>query len=353
MKKIFTLTLTFVVFFNLLGCSIDLSQSPAGTSAPPADNTQSSAAPNAFTGKLIYSTASSEGNVFTSKIQSFDPATKDQTNIFTASGTAWIYYLAVSPTNGQILMAYAPSSDDSTSLYSLAIDGSEAPKIFLQSPSTHDRYIQVEWSPEGKYVYYVYYNFEDRAADEVYPHYSVFRMEYPNGQPAKILDQATWLRVSPDSSKIVYVYFDAVSGENKLFWANADGSNVTHIPLTGALADQIIDAPMFLPDGQTILFSAASPARSMQPNWLDRLMGVQIAHAHNVPSDWWSVPLTGGEPTRLTQLQTVKLFGSLSPDNQHIASVSGDGIFAMNLDGSNIIRLLSDPSISSTVSWIP
>ena len=353
MKKIYTLTLIFVALFSLLGCSIDVSQSPAGTSAPSVENTQPSASSNSFSGKLIYSTASNEGDVFTSKIQALDPTTKDQTNIFTVSGTAWIYYLTVSSVNGQVMMAYAPSSDDATSLYSLPIDGSEAPKFFVESPSTHDRYIQVEWSPDGKYIYYVYYNFADRAENEVYPHYSVFRMEYPNGQPEKILDQATWLRVSPDSSKIVYVYFDAVTGENKLYWANANGSNATQIPIKGALAGQIIDAPMFLPDGQTIIFSAASQAESIQPGWLDRLMGVQIAYAHNVPSDWWSLPLTGGEPARLTQLQTVKLFASLSPDNQYIASVSGDGIFAMNLDGSNIIRLLPDSSISSTVNWIP
>ena len=353
MKKIGTFTLLAFLLFGLLGCSIDLSQPVTAATAPSSADPQQSASSTNLSGKLIYSTAASNGDVFTSNIQVLDPVTKEQKNIFTVSGTAWIYYMTVSPINGQLMMAYAPSSDDATSLYTLPIDGSAAPKVFLQSPTTHDRFIQVEWSPDGKFIYYVHYNFEDRAANEIYPHYSVMRMEYPGGQSGKILDQATWLRVSPDSSKIVYVYFDAVSGENKLFWANADGSKVTHIPITGALAGQIIDAPMFLPDDQTIIFSAASPAQSMQPGWLDRLMGVQIAHAHNVPSDWWSVPITGGNPTRLTQLQTVKLFAALSPDNKHIASVNGDGIFAMDLDGSNIMRLLSDPSISSTVSWIP
>ena len=82
-------------------------------------------------------------------------------------------------------------------------------------------------------------------------------------------------------------------------------------------------------------------------------MGIRIAKAHNVPSDWWSVPVTGGAPARLTQIQTINLFGSLSPDKTHMASVSGEGLFVMALDGSNLTRLLSDPGVSGTVNWIP
>ena len=82
-------------------------------------------------------------------------------------------------------------------------------------------------------------------------------------------------------------------------------------------------------------------------------MGVQVVRAHAVPSDWWSVPLTGGELTRLTQIQTINLFASMSPDKGRLASVSGEGLFVMNWDGSNITQLLSNPGISGTVSWLP
>jgi Tol biopolymer transport system component len=82
-------------------------------------------------------------------------------------------------------------------------------------------------------------------------------------------------------------------------------------------------------------------------------MGIQVARAHSIPSDWWSVPVTGGVPTRLTQIQTINLFASVSPDKKHIASVNGEGIFVMDLEGSNLTRLLFDPGVSGTVSWIP
>jgi hypothetical protein len=58
-------------------------------------------------------------------------------------------------------------------------------------------------------------------------------------------------------------------------------------------------------------------------------------------------------PTRLTNIQTINLFASISPDRQHIASLSGDGIFVMDLDGSNLTQVLSDSGVHGTLSWIP
>jgi hypothetical protein len=65
------------------------------------------------------------------------------------------------------------------------------------------------------------------------------------------------------------------------------------------------------------------------------------------------VPITGGEVVRLTQIQTINLFGSVSPDRNRIASMSGEGLFVMDWDGSNITQVLFNPGVSGTVSWIP
>ena len=175
-------------------------------------------------------------------------------------------------------------------------------------------------------------------------------MAYPNGPSEKIADKAFWPRISPDSSKLVYVSLDTDTGFNELFVANADGSNSQKITLSGATIPNIIDAPIFSPDGESLLFSAPPPPQAYKPNWLEKLLGVQAAKAHAIPSDWWSVPITGGDVTQLTQIQTINLFASTSPDQSRIASVSGEGLFVMNWDGSNITQLLFNPGISGTVS---
>jgi hypothetical protein len=56
---------------------------------------------------------------------------------------------------------------------------------------------------------------------------------------------------------------------------------------------------------------------------------------------------------QLTNIQSINLFGSISPDTRHLASLSGEGIFVMGLDGSNPTMLVSDPNVYGTLRWIP
>jgi Tol biopolymer transport system component len=370
MKIIFSCFWTVFVMFSLLGCAIDVGQPASPTASPlpaaPALNasnaTQSSNQIIPITwsdlhlsGRIVYSTVSANGSISTPRIQVLDLATGEIKTIFTATDNAWIHYLTVSPDGTQLVMSYSPPSQagslPSTSLYILPLQEAAVPQLLFEPLVPADQYLQVEWSPDGRYLFFVHFNQENQPSDQPFPEYQISSMAFPGGQPEIILDHAFWPRISADSSKIVYVASEPVSGTNRLFLANMDGSSPQEIVLSDF--SEIIDAPIFSPDGVTILFSAPSPIQAYEPNWLDRLFGVQIAKAHNVPSDWWSVPISGGTVTRLTQIQTIKLFASVSPDEKHIASQSGEGIFVMNVDGSNVRQLLFDPGVSSVVNWIP
>jgi Tol biopolymer transport system component len=308
-----------------------------------------------LSGKLVYVSTLKDGDTSIATLQMLDLKTGSITTLFSKPG-AWIYYATLSPDAKQLIMSYSPGSQSNSSsnriLYSMPLDGSTPPQPLFAPPTADDRYTQVEWSSDGKYIYLVHYN-HNEAGGGFYEVYEIYRMTYPNGRPEKILDRAFWPRVSADSTKLVYVSLDPDSGLNELFTANVDGTNSEKVAFSGPLTLDIIDAPVFSPDGKSILFSAPEPSQSSQPKWLEKLMGIQVAKAHNVPSDWWSVPISGGVPTQLTHLQTINLFASLSPDQQHIASLSGDGLFVMDLDGSTLTQLVSDPEVHGTVSWIP
>ena len=373
MKRNFVWSLSVLVAFALFGCTMDVSQpsgvtplpevsSPASPSLNANDTTPSSRptipvtwADLNLSGKLVYSTITAEGGNSAPQIQMLDLVTGEITTIFASTDNAWIYYVAVSPDATKLVMSYAPpstpGSDSGTSLFILPLEEGATPEILFTPSTPDDRYIQVEWAEAESYLYFVHYNHVNQPADQLYPDYQISRMAYPGGGPEQMLERAFWPRLSADSSKLVYVTLDPYSGFNKLFLANADGSNAQELLLSGAPAE-IIDAPIFSPDGASILFSAPAPARAYQPNWLDQLLGVRIAKAHNVPSDWWSVPISGGAVTRLTQIQTIKLFASVSPDQRYIASLSGEGIFVMNVDGSNLRQLLFDPGVMGTLRWI-
>jgi Tol biopolymer transport system component len=277
------------------------------------------------------------------------------TTLFSAPD-AWIYYATISPDSKTLVMSYAPptpsTGPSSRILYTMPLDAASAPQPLFTPPTSEDRYTQAEWSPDGNYIYYVAYN-NNEFGGQFGDKYKIFRMAYPRAESEMIAEYAFWLRLSSDSNRLVYVSIDPVSGENELILADADGSNPKPIVFSGPWIPEIIDAPVFSPDGGSILFSAPAPATSYEPNWFEKLTGVQVAKAHNVPSDWWSVPISGGTPTQLTHIQTINLFASISPDQRYLASVSGDGIFVMDVDGSNLTQLVSDPGVHGTVSWIP
>lgn len=342
---------------NTLTPSIESNPTTSSTSSFPTTHTLVSWGDLNLSGKLVYLSSSMENNILIANIQLLELTTGNIATIFSASPGAWVYYLSISPDSKQIVMSYEPppqpGSASNRALYIMPLDATTPPQPLFVPLTADDHYTQIEWSPDGKYIYYIHYNHKTQEQGQFYETYEIFRMKHPNGEPEKIIDQAFWPRLSSDSTKLVYVSLDPVSGLNELFIANADGSNPQKVSFSGSWIPDIIDAPIFSPDGQSILFSAPGPSQSYRPNWFEKLMGIQIAKAHSIPSDWWSVPVTGGLPTRLTNIQTINLFASRSPDKKHIASASGEGLFVMDLDGSNLRRLISDSGVHGTVSWIP
>ena len=82
-------------------------------------------------------------------------------------------------------------------------------------------------------------------------------------------------------------------------------------------------------------------------------MGIQVAKAHDVPQIGGRCRSQAGRPHSWLNIQTINLFASISPDKRHFASLSGEGLFVMDLDGSNPTQLVSDPGVHGTISWIP
>lgn len=371
----------FLIFaFALSSCSIEVDQptiaSPAATSqsiptispaterAPQSNDVTSTQIPITWgdldlTGKLVYINAISLDNVFKLQVQILDLVSGEVTTIFDAPKYSWIYYVSVSPDYTQLLMSYNPPPGDSPvdqDIYVMPLDGSQPPQRLFTPPAPEDDYMEVEWSPDSKYIYVTHVNYHiPPAKGQIYPLYTIYRKAMPDGQLEKVAEKAYWPRVSPDSSRIAYVTVDLFESGNKLFVADADGSNAQEVVITGPRVPDIKDAPLFSADSLSLIFSADIPTRSYQPSWLDKLLGVRVAKAHsNVPSDWWTISVNGGEIIQLTNIQSRGLFGSLSPDHQYIASYSLDGIFVMKTDGTQLTQLIPNPqSVPGTVSWIP
>ena len=378
-KRYFLLApLTCALIIN--SCTVATSPQAAGT-LPPATTTQpnatqtvpTSGSPTPYSmpitwsalhlsGKLIYAISTSDVTNSYMDIQELDLVTGGIKTIFQSDPNGWIDSVVISPDSKIIILIYSPPAAQkganlsSLTLTSIPMDGSQAPRQLFPLPSNGDQALEPAWSPDGMYLYFVLVNNSVAPAEpnQHFPIYRIYRAAYPNGQLEQIAEKAYWPRISADGSRLVYVSENPDDGTNKLFVANSDGSHPTQILLTGANAPTIIDAPVILPDGKTILFNAPTPLQSSASPWLDWLFGVIQVSAHSLPSEWFSAPLSGGAVTQLTHIRAAGLYAAISPDRHTIASFSGDGLFVMKMDGTDLTMLVTDTGGNlGTVSWIP
>jgi Tol biopolymer transport system component len=346
--KLCSLPVQFIFILAVCGCSININPSvadgPRQNAGVPWNNLH-------LTGTLVYNAGTIQNERINISIQSLNLITAEVVTIFQAPNGSWINSVAVSPDATQLLISYKPSisAGGSTALYIMPLDSSQPPQLLFNPPTEKDHYVQSGWSADGKYIYFGHINFE------VSPNFDIMRMSYPGGKPELLIENGYWPRLSADGTHLVYVASDPESGVNSLFVSNADGTNAEEVPVTNLSIPTIIDAPMFSTDNQTILFSSPIGMPAYSPNLLDKLMGVRCALANgSLPSDWWSVPISGGEATPLTRLRSASLYGTYSPDANYIASYSATGIFVMKPDGTEVTMIVSDVGgIAGTVNWLP
>lgn len=310
-----------------------------------------------LTGKIVV-TAGTQG------VDQLDLATGEVTGLFRTANPemSWVIGQSVSPDGQLMVMAYAPPpaagqvQTGYTDLVIVPMDGSAEPVPLVERADPDEDFIWPKWSPDGMYVYYVHITPPDPSS--FLSHFVVTRIAFPDGQPEPIADNAIWPRPSPDGSSLTYVVYDPVNAAQSLHISNADGSEPRHIELPPSFVS--IDSPMFTPDGEWILFSGITTGLSAEPSpsWLDRLFGVEPAFANGAPADWWRVPVSGGDPQKLTSILDLGMYGTFSPDGRHVAFSSYSGLFVMNPDGTNIVRLLGIENIPGTIGqatldWLP
>ncbi|HVP21352.1 MAG TPA: hypothetical protein VMS73_05770 [Anaerolineaceae bacterium] len=260
----------------------------------------------------------------------------------------------VSPDRKQILLVYAPPPLPSksltyTSLYLLPIDGSSDPHLIIASDRASQAYFSPTWSPDGNAVYASHYNLPSSNSG-VPGQYTIDRVTL-DGKVQTILKDAEWPRISPDGSHIAFITAGQDYGSNNELYI-ADSNGVNPVPVLTPGSYPAVDDHFFTSDGETIVFSAVNKLAQAEPSFLDQLFGIEVASAHTVPSDWYSVSLGNRTVQRLTNLNDTGMYAALSPDGQHFAFTSQTGTYVMNLDGTNLIQIPDLVSIG-TVDWIP
>lgn len=342
----------------LLICCLLLSLTACASLAPPpaapALTLTADLATAGLSGRLVLIQWNPHGN----RLVELDLAKGTERTIFQAPDRSWFAEAAVSPDGQQILLSYAPPPPSGpqfgyTDLYRLPLSGASEPQPVLTRAEPHESLMHPYWAPDGESFYFTHLHRSDPDGEAAVYQNDVKRATLA-GQSETLLEHALWGVLSPDGRRLAYLYADPLTFANDLYLANPDGSEPA--PLLQSGSAQPVDAHLFTPDGGELIFSMvnlppATPAATPGA-WLDQFFGVQAAYAHSVPSDWYRLPLSGGAPQRLTNLEAINLIGGLSPDGQRMAFVSGSGLYVMDLDGGNLLKISGEIFIGS-LTWLP
>jgi dipeptidyl aminopeptidase/acylaminoacyl peptidase len=159
----------------------------------------------------------------------------------------------------------------------------------------------------------------------------IFRWLSPLPQP----------RVEKTTQLTHYAHASGVGGITsdgaRIFFRARDAGhwNLMQVPVAGGEAQPF---PSPFPD--TIIMDV-SP---------DRSEFLVVSGYTTGPGEYWTLPVVGGSPRRLSNLTG---FAAFSPDGQKIAYHNSDGIYICSRTGSDAHRLVSLPSQSWGVAWSP
>ncbi len=283
----------------------------------------------------------------------YDFATGSSLTLFEVPTNAWLSHMAASPDGSQIALSYAPSPGENqiqfgySSLYLLLADGRSEPRLLIERSSEQEVFFNPTWSPDGQQLYYSHVTPLDEATFTFTT--SLKRFDLATGEVTVLADNAIWPRLSPDGRSLAYIHIDRDSLAAELVLADKDGQNPTiFVPRDRFIT---LDTPFFSVDGQWLYFSAVVEQTS-SISWWERLLGIEVASAHNLPSLWWRLPVTGGVPEPVTTEARIGQYGVVSPDGRFLAFSAQSGIYLMQPEGSDVRHLLA-LSASDSLSWSP
>lgn len=273
--------------------------------------------------------------------------------LFQAPDKSKLLAASRSPDGKMLVLAYAAPIPGqiqlgNTDLYLLPVGSTDPPKILAKRSDTDESYFGPVWAPDGKTILYAHF-YKTLVNNVAVYHYAIESMDL-TGKALPLIPDAFWPAISPDGSQIAYVYSDPKGFTNDLYITDSAGKNPKALTTPGVTPP--VDAHFFSQDGKTIFFSMVNPQTQPASAWWESLFGVKTVSAHNVPSDWYKVPAAGGKIERVTNVNDTGMFGTMAPDDSHLAFTSMSGLFAVKPDGSDLVKL-TDAAFEGNLQWLP
>ncbi len=218
---------------------------------------------------------------------------------------------AISPDATRI--AYAAGTPGHMKIYLRQIDGA---RTITLAEGLDDHHRLPRWSPDGtRIAFQAGADFRESAGGFRSLGGTIYAIPALGGSPRRLVEPSastsvfgpTW---SPDGQSIAFVR------DQSIVVAPIDGSGEPRVLVE---AEQP-HSPRWSPDGERIAYISGNPQFTFG--------AAQIANV--APSSLWVVPVTNGEPVRVTANQAMNLSPVWTPDSRHL-------LFISNQDGSRDI----------------
>lgn len=309
-----------------------------GCGAPVGSPTEAAPRPISL---LMVSAGAEQGN----QVISWDLATKRATPLFTPPPQGWVNQIDLAADGHTLALSYTPPPGqagapfDRAGLYALDLEGTDrrlTPLLVPEGP--HTFYYNPIWSPDGRYLFTVRIMPKEGAPQGV--QVTLMRYELESQTLLPIAEDGIWPRVSPDGQRLVYIIVNPDTLERGLRVSDLAGEEMQELIPIGEYFD--LDTPLFAADSSALYVAAAAQTPPTSRRWWG---GVAEAHAdHNVPTEWYRVPLAGGELEQLTEQQQIVIYGALAPGGQTIYYITTAGLFALPLSSQEPLYLSEAPT---------
>ena len=300
------------------------------------------------TGKLL---TVHGGNFFV-----YDLATRLETPLSHFPANVYPTSPALSPDRQRIAFSYFALPTDKndlrgTDLYVMGVNG-ENVKLVRAHPQPDTGYLEPTWTADGQGLD-VTFRTSTRDSQGNYTGQSVaiVRVGLEGGEPVQLVAGGESPVVSPDGSRLGYVTVDQSQQGHAIWVGDGDGKGAKSI-----LDNQGFNwlrEPRFSPDGSRLAFAAiGGPSGTPTPK--SARLGpelVAIAEAHGIPWDIWTVRPDGTELRKLTHVGEDTPTPAWSPDGKWIAIAGEIGLYVVDSQGQNLVRLSTLVS-GGGITWL-
>jgi Tol biopolymer transport system component len=283
----------------------------------------------------------------------YDLSSKQQTKITNLSSGAAVTGATWSPDGQRLIFAQfwrRPNERSSGADLMVAnADGSNA-QPFVERDAANTVLETPEWMPSGA-VYYT-----TRIVSNGHETQSIVRRQTDNAQPETLIDNAYDPAVSPDEKTLVYV---RSTRAGQTMFKKTLGEPGDGCELVSDQVFQYLSLPRISPDGKRLAFGGSGdanmqpsgcggdprskPAAAGIPPLLDlavSLIAPDVAYAHGLPADVYSLNLDGSEMTRMADIKDDDPTVAWSPDGSKLAIFGVAALYVVDAKGGPTDKLV-------------